>query len=337
MADEEDLQPEQGAPAPDALPPEQPPRPKARAAPLEGTSLWGDAVRRLRRNRLSTASVVALTGLFLFCFLGQYVASWLLDLDPHAQDVFLGASGPSWAHPFGTDLLGRDVLTRVMQGGRLSLLVGLSATGVSITIGVVYGAIAGYAGGRLDNLMMRIVDVMYALPYMFLVIILMVFVRAARERFELPLHLEVLLHPTLVLFVALGAVQWLTMARIVRGQVLSLKRREFVDAARTIGVDGWSMLSRHLIPNTLGPVVVYTTLTVPSVILQEAFLSFLGLGVEAPDASWGTLVDAGRRSMAVYPWLLVFPASFLAVTIFCLNALGDGLRDALDPQMRTKR
>jgi oligopeptide transport system permease protein len=260
----------------------------------------------------------------------------LLGVDPHAQDVMLGATGPSWSHPFGTDLLGRDMLVRVMQGGRLSLLVGVSATIVSITIGVLYGAVSGYAGGRVDNLMMRVVDVMYALPYMFLVIILMVLVRAVRESVVVPALLEPLLHPTLVLFLALGAVQWLTMARIVRGQVLSLKKREFVAAAQTYGTGGLAMLRRHLVPNTLGPVVVYMTLTVPSVILQEAFLSFLGLGVEAPDASWGTLVDAGRRSMAVYPWLLVFPATFLALTIFCLNALGDGLRDALDPQMRRK-
>lgn len=324
------------------LPPRVPPTisgliPAAPTTPgdeTKGTSLWQDALRRLRKNRMAMASALALLLLFLFCFVGPFPAELLLGVDPHAQDVLLGASPPSIQHPFGTDLLGRDMLARVMQGGRLSLMVGLAATFVSITIGVFYGAIAGYAGGRVDNLLMRVVDVLYALPYMFLVIILMVLVRALRERVALPDTLEWLLHPTLVLFLALGAVQWLTMARIVRGQVLSLKRREFVAAARTIGVSPWRILTRHLVPNTLGPVIVYTTLTVPSVILQEAFLSFLGLGVEAPDASWGTLVDVGRRSMAVYPWLLIFPASFLAVTIFALNALGDGLRDALDPQMR---
>jgi oligopeptide transport system permease protein len=285
---------------------------------------------------MAMGGLITLIALFLFCFPGQLVAS-AVGLDPAAQDVLLGASSPSWAHPFGTDILGRDMLTRVMQGGRLSILVGLAATLVSITIGVFYGAVAGYAGGRVDNLMMRAVDVLYALPYMFLVIILMVMVRAVREKFaDIPI-LDTLLHPTLVLFAALGAVQWLTMARIVRGQVLTLKRRNFVEAARTMGVSGFGILTRHLIPNTLGPVIVYTTLTVPSVILQEAFLSFLGLGVEAPDASWGTLVDDGRRSMAVYSWLLIFPASFLAMTIFSLNALGDGLRDALDPQARRER
>jgi oligopeptide transport system permease protein len=303
---------------------------------VEGTSLWHDAMRRLLRNKLAVASLLALSSLVLFCFGGLFVGELLVGLDPHAQDLALGASGPSLAHPFGTDILGRDLLIRVMQGGRLSQLVGLSATTISVTIGVLYGAVAGYLGGRLDNLMMRIVDVMYALPYMFLVIILMVVVRAAREELSVPPELEFLFHPTLVLFIALGAVQWLTMARIVRGQVLSLKKREFVAAARTAGVSGWGILRRHLVPNTLGPVVVYMTLTVPNIILQETFLSFLGLGVEAPDASWGTLVDDGRRSMSVYPWLLIFPASFLALTVFCLNALGDGLRDALDPQMRSK-
>lgn len=307
-----------------------------KAAPHVGTSLWQDALRRLSKNRLSVTCLLLLASLVLFCFGGHLIAELLFGLDPHAQDVMLGASGPSWRHPFGTDLLGRDMLVRVMQGGRLSIMVGVSATLVSITIGVLYGATAGYLGGRVDNLMMRVVDVMYALPYMFLVIILMVLVRAVRDSVGDAGLLAPFLHPTLVLFLALGAVQWLTMARIVRGQVLSLKRREFVAAAKTFGTSGLAMLSRHLVPNTLGPVVVYMTLTVPSVILQEAFLSFLGLGVEAPDASWGTLVDDGRRSMAVYPWLLIFPATFLAAAIFCLNALGDGLRDALDPQMRRK-
>lgn len=312
------------------------PEPVSKGTAPAGASLWQDALKRLSKNRLAMTSFIVLAALVLFCFGGQLLVEGLLGKDPHAQDLLRGATPPSWAHPFGTDLLGRDMLVRVMQGGRLSLLVGVSATFVSITIGVLYGAVSGYVGGRVDNLMMRVVDVMYALPYMFLVIILMVLVRAVRESLSVPAALEPLLHPTLVLFVALGAVQWLTMARIVRGQVLSLKRREFVAAAQTYGTSGLAMLRRHLVPNTLGPVVVYMTLTVPTVILQEAFLSFLGLGVEAPDASWGTLVDDGRRSMAVYPWLLIFPASFLAITIFCLNALGDGLRDAFDPQMRRK-
>lgn len=297
-------------------------------------NLWREALVRMRKNRLAVASLFTLIALFVFCFPGLWVLGALFDIDPFIQDVWTGPTGPTLGHPFGTDILGRDMLARVMQGGRLSLMVGLVATAVSITIGVAYGAVAGYVGGRIDNLMMRFVDVLYALPYMFLVIILMVLVRAVRTEASIPLEVRELLHPTVVLFFALGAVQWLTMARIVRGQVLSLKQREFVAAARTIGVRGPGLLWRHLVPNTLGPVVVYTTLTVPSVILQEAFLSFLGLGVEAPDASWGSLVESGKDSMVSYPWLLAFPALFLAATIFSLNALGDGLRDALDPQMR---
>lgn len=298
------------------------------------SSLTKDALRRLAKNRLSVLALGLLVFLVLFSFLGPFLMEWLFEIDPRATNLGTGASPPSSKHLFGTDLLGRDMLVRVMQGGRLSLLVGMMATVVSMTIGVFYGAIAGYVGGRVDDVMMRIVDVLYALPYMFLVIVLMVFVRAVRGQVEDHAILSVVVHPTLALFFALGAVQWLTMARIVRGQVLSLKRLEFVAAAKTMGVSGPSILLNHLVPNTLGPVVVYTTLTVPSVILQEAFLSFLGLGVEAPDASWGTLVNDGARSMVVFPWLLVFPALFLAITIFSLNALGDGLRDALDPQMR---
>jgi oligopeptide transport system permease protein len=294
--------------------------------------LWRDALRRLWRNRLALTAFSTLVFLFFASFLGPMLLAALFGVDPLAQDVERGATGPSFAHPFGTDLLGRDLLVRVLYGGRLSLLVGVVATFVSLTIGVAWGAIAGYVGGRVDNWMMRIVDVLYSLPYMFLVILMMVMVRALRTSSGVPDSLLPFLHPTLVLFFGLGAVQWLTMSRIVRGQVLSLKRREFIAAARTIGVRGPSILLRHLIPNTLGPVIVYTTLTVPSVILQEAFLSFLGLGVEAPDASWGTLVNDGARAMVVYPWLLIIPALFLASTIFCLNALGDGLRDALDPQ-----
>jgi len=294
--------------------------------------LWRDAQRRIQRNATAKLALALLGALTVVVVVGPLLLALVFDVDPRAQDVALGATSPSLAHPFGTDLLGRDLLARVLDGGRLSLLIGVVATAVSLTIGVSWGAIAGYVGGRLDNWMMRIVDVLYSLPYMFLVILLMVVVRALRTTAHAPEWLAPLLHPTLVLFFGLGAVQWLTMSRIVRGQVLSLKRREFIAAARTIGVRGPSILLRHLVPNTLGPVIVYTTLTVPSVILQEAFLSFLGLGIEAPDASWGTLVNDGARAMVVYPWLLVFPALFLAATIFCLNALGDGLRDALDPQ-----
>ncbi len=247
------------------------------------------------------------------------VAPWIPGLgDPTAQDLSLGASAPSAAHWFGTDELGRDTFARVIYGGRISLLVGLVGTLVSLVIGVGYGAIAGYRGGALDEAMMRVVDVLYSLPYIFLVILLLVFFSRS----------------ILMLFVALGLVQWLTMARIVRGQVLSLKHQTFVEAARALGARDRQIIFRHIVPNTLGPVIVYTTLTVPAIILQEAFLSFLGLGVQPPDASWGTLVSEGARLLALFPWLVVFPGIALSLTLFCFNYLGDGLRDALDPQDR---
>ncbi len=221
-------------------------------------------------------------------------------------------------HWLGTDESGRDLLTRLLYGGRISFAVGLLATLVSLVIGVTWGATAGYLGGKVDNVMMRVVDVLYGLPFMFLVILLMVvFGRDIK-----------------LLFIALGAVQWLTMSRIVRGQVLSLKRREFVEAARAIGVSGPRIVMRHLIPNALGPIIVYATLMVPAVMLEEAFLSFLGLGVQAPMASFGTLVSAGAEDMATYPWLILYPGLVLAVTLLSLNFVGDGLRDALDPQAR---
>jgi oligopeptide transport system permease protein len=238
--------------------------------------------------------------------------------DPAGQNLELGPTPPSWEHPFGTDLLGRDLLARVLHGGRISILVGLVATFVSFVVGVTYGAAAGYFGGRADHVMMRFVDVLYSLPYMFLVILLMVY-------FSRSLWM---------LFAALGLVQWLTMARIVRGQVLSLKAQEFVEAARSLGAGAGTIIFRHLVPNALGPIIVYATLTVPAVMLQEAFLSFLGLGVQPPQASWGTLVNDGAGVIAFFPWMVIFPGVALALTLFCLNFLGDGLRDALDPHLR---
>lgn len=226
-------------------------------------------------------------------------------------------------HYFGTDELGRDMLTRVVMGARVSLLVGFIATLVSFVIGVVWGATAGFLGGKVDNAMMRFVDVMYGLPFMFLVILLMVIFQ------DMPADQKLYL-----LFMALGAVQWLTMSRIVRGQVISLKSREFVEAARAIGVRKRKIIFRHLIPNALGPIIVYVTLTVPAVMLEEAFLSFLGLGVQAPYASWGSLAAEGAKAFREYPWLIVFPGSALAITLLSLNFFGDGLRDALDPQVR---
>jgi len=276
-------------------------------------SLWSDAWKRLRRNRAAVASAIVLVIVTLLAF----GSPWLPGLaDPAAQDLALGATPPSAAHWFGTDELGRDTLARVLHGGRISLLVGIVATIVSLIVGVSYGAFSGYRGGRTDDVMMRIVDIMYALPYIFLVILLLVFFSRS----------------LLMLFVALGLVQWLTMARIVRGQVLSLKEQAFIEAARALGASDWAIIFRHIVPNTLGPVIVYTTLTVPAVILQEAFLSFLGLGVQPPDASWGTLVSDGAKVLALFPWLVIFPGIALSLTLLCFNFLGDGLRDALDPQ-----
>jgi oligopeptide transport system permease protein len=287
--------------------------PSAVAAPPR--SLWSDAWLRLRRNRMA----VAAGGFLLVMSTLAALAPWLPGLaDPTLQDLKLGVTPPSLAHAFGTDELGRDLFARVLYGGRISLLVGLVGTLVSLLIGVTWGAVAGYVGGRTDDMMMRVVDVLYALPYIFLVILLLVFFSRS----------------LLMLFVALGLVQWLTMARIVRGQVLSLKHQTFVEAARALGATDRAIVFRHIVPNTLGPVIVYTTLTVPAVILQEAFLSFLGLGVQPPDASWGTLVSDGGRLLALFPWLVIFPGLAMSLTLLAFNFLGDGLRDALDPQGR---
>lgn len=279
----------------------------------EGVSLWRDAWLRLKRNRMAVAGAAIL---ILLCVLAA-LTPWIAPYDYRAQDLALGAAPPSAAHWFGTDTLGRDMLTHILWGGRISLAVGLVATGVALVIGVLYGTIAGYAGGRVDAAMMRLVDILYALPFMIFIILLMV----------------IFGRNILLLFLAIGAVEWLTMARIVRGQVQTLKQQEFIEAAVSLGLSRWTIIRRHLIPNTLGPVIVYTTLTIPSVMLLEAFLSFLGLGIQPPASSWGLLISYGAETMEEYPWLLIFPGSALALTLFALNFLGDGLRDALDPRM----
>ncbi len=279
-----------------------------------GRSLWQSAGERLRRNKAATFSLW-----LLILFVVLVVAGpWLAQHDYTQTNLSLGSTAPSLAggHWFGTDALGRDVLARTLAGGRISLLVGLVATLVSLLIGVFWGAVAGYCGGRVDALMMRFVDLLYAMPFMFFVILLMV----------------VFGRNILLIFVAIGAINWLDMARIVRGQTISLRHREFILAATLMGAGTLTIIARHVIPNLLGVVVVYVTLTIPQVMLVESFLSYLGLGVQEPLTSWGALVNQGALEMETAPWLLVFPALFLAGTLFCFNFIGDGLRDALDPK-----
>jgi oligopeptide transport system permease protein len=292
-----------------AIPAPMAARPPVARAHGPATGAW----RRLRRNRLAMLGAAVLVVMGLVAALTPWLAPY-----PYARtDLAYGARPPSWAHPLGTDQLGRDLLTRVMWGARVSLAVGVLATVVSLTIGVTYGALAGYLGGRADHWMMRVVDILYGLPFMFFVIILIVVF--GRSIFNL--------------FIALGAVQWLTTARIARGQILTLRVREFVDGARALGGGPLRVLGLHLVPNAAGPVIVYATLTVPAVMLEEAFLSFLGLGVQPPMASWGSLTAEGAAAMEPYPWLLLFPGLALTVTLLSLNFVGDGLRDALDPQV----
>ena len=291
---------------------------------IKGRSLWVDARRRLIRNRAAMASIIILALITLLALLAPFFSPFAYDEINY--DII--ACAPQWwpvetvcrapGHIFGTDGVGRDLFVRVLFGARVSLAVGLVATLVSLLIGVLYGATAGYLGGRIDGLMMRIVDVLYSLPFVFFVIILMVI-------FD---------RNFILLFVAIGAVEWLTMARIVRGQTLSIKQKEFIEAARAGGVGTLGIITRHIIPNVVGPVMVYVTLTVPGVILTESFLSFLGLGIQEPLTSWGVLISDGADQMETAPWMLLFPALLMALTLFSFNFIGDGLRDAMDPKDR---
>ncbi|MEE4109190.1 MAG: ABC transporter permease [Halieaceae bacterium] len=276
----------------------------------EGRSLWQDAWVRLRKNHLAVLGLAVLLFMIVIALLTPWIAPYAYD----AQDLDLGATPPSAAHWLGTDIFGRDLLTQIMYGGRVSLAVGFIATSVALLIGVTYGAIAGYAGGRVDAVMMRFVDILYALPFMIFIVLLMV----------------VFGRNVILLFLAIGAVEWLTMARIMRGQVQTLRQQEFVEAAVSLGLAPGTIIRRHLVPNALGPIIVYTTLTIPSVMLLEAFLSFLGLGIQPPQTSWGLLISYGAETMEEYPWLLIYPGLALTITLFSLNFLGDGLRDALD-------
>jgi oligopeptide transport system permease protein len=291
-----------------------------------GRSLWQDAWRRLLKNRLAVFGMVMVVLVVLAALVGPSLIYWATgftyDFVPPDPDL-VKSFPPSLKHPMGTDIAGRDLLARVLLGGRISLMVGIISTIVSLLIGVGYGATAGYVGGKLDEVMMRFVDILYAIPYMMIVIVLLALFGGQSPLAQL-----------FLLFIALGAVSWLTMARIVRGQVISLKNQEFVTAARAGGVSQTKIIFRHLVPNCVGPVIVYATLQVPSVMLLEAFLSFLGLGVQAPLASWGSLAADGIQTIAIFPWQLIFPGVTMAVTLFSLNFIGDGLRDALDPRMK---
>jgi len=387
---------------------------EAAAEKLKGTSLWQDAWRRLLMNKLAVLGIIVLGVMILLVTFGPLVLRWLTGVTPDhipAEKELLKSFPPSFEHPMGTDEQGRDIFARVLQGGRISLAVGLISTIVSLLVGVSYGAIAGYLGGRIDNVMMRIVDIIYAIPYILIVIVLLsvfggpntqVLVAAlpaivigllvgvvgvliavnlyrrlfgegvaadvadGAKRFTVGLLLfaavlvligiaayavvqtgfgssvatkygdavSLGMSQIFLLFFALGLVSWLTMARVVRGQILSLRNEEFVTAARASGVSTPGIIFRHLVPNALGPVIVYATLTVPSVMLSEAFLSYLGLGVQAPYASWGSLAADGIKNIAIFPWQLIFPGVTMALTLFSLNFVGDGLRDALDPQTR---
>lgn len=287
--------------------------PSADVAPdqLEpGTSLWRDAWHRLRKNRLAVAGAVVLAVIAVACIAGP----WFSPYSYNEIDLSNTFRPPNAANWLGTDQLGHDLLVRLLYGGRISLMVGLVATFVALAIGVTWGAVAGFFGGKLDTVMMRIVDILYALPFTIFVILLMVFF--GRNIF--------------LLFFAIGAVEWLTMARIVRSQILSIKKMDYIEAARALGLGRRRIIFRHMIPNILGPIIVYTTLTIPAVMLLEAFLSFLGLGVQPPMSSWGVLIKDGAEKMEEFWWLLVFPGGIFSLTLFSLNFLGDGLRDALD-------
>ncbi len=381
---------------------------------VKGTSLWRDAWRRLLKNKLAVFGMIVLAVMVVLVTIGPIILRWLTGVTPDyipADGNLIKSFPPSLEHPMGTDEQGRDLFARVLQGGRISLTVGVITTIVALLVGVSYGAIAGYLGGKIDNVMMRIVDMLYAIPYILIVIVLLsvfggpntqvligalpsilgvlivgvvgvlVAVNIFRRIFGEGLSLSIrdtllragfgILETAIViglivltayaisatglgasigtryadvvslgmsqiflLFFALGLVSWLTMARVVRGQILSLKNQEFVLAAKATGVSTFGIIFRHLVPNALGPVIVYATLTVPSVMLSEAFLSYLGLGVQAPYASWGSLAADGVKNIAIFPWQLIFPGVTMALTLFSLNFLGDGLRDALDPQTR---
>ncbi len=289
---------------------------------IKGRSLWSDARRRFFQNKAAVGGLIALTIIVLISFIGPYFAVWTneeIDWDVMGSAATLGMPSFENGHFFGTDDLGRDLYSRVLQGTRISLKVGLIGAGIAVIVGTVYGAVAGYVGGRTDQIMMRMVDILMSIPFMF-VLILMLVVFGRSET---------------MLFIGIGLLAWLDMSRIVRGQTLSLKNKEFVEAARATGVNTPTIIRRHIVPNLLGIVAVYATLLVPAMILTESFLSFLGLGVQEPSTSWGALIAEGARTMQYgVIWQLLFPLAFFVVTLFSFFFIGDGLRDALDPKDR---
>ncbi len=292
------------------------------AAEVKGRSPWADARRRFRRNKAAMFGLVILILVAAFALLGSHLATWSneeMDFSVMGQAAQLGA--PNWAngHYFGTDDLGRDIFSRTVQGTQVSLMVGLIGAGIAVVVGTLYGAVAGYAGGRTDAIMMRLVDVLLAIPYMFVLTLLLVIFGRSMS----------------MLFLGIGLISWLEMSRIVRGQTLSLKNREFIEAARATGVPSWKIILRHIVPNLLGVVAVYATLLVPLMILSESFISFLGLGVQEPLTSWGALISEGAGTMNYGTiWQLLFPLFFFCITLFAFFFVGDGLRDALDPKDR---
>ncbi|MDR7342618.1 oligopeptide ABC transporter permease OppC [Pantoea sp. FN0302] len=283
---------------------------------VEGRSLWQDARRRFIHNRAALASLFILLLIALFVIIAPWVSPFTYDDTDWA--MMSAAPDMESGHYFGTDSSGRDLLVRVAIGGRISLMVGIAAALVAVVVGTLYGTLAGYLGGKTDSVMMRLLEILNSFPFMFFVILLVTFFG----------------QNILLIFVAIGMVSWLDMARIVRGQTLSLKRKEYIEAAQVGGVSTIKIVLRHIVPNVLGVVVVYASLLVPGMILFESFLSFLGLGTQEPLSSWGALLSDGANSMEVSPWLLLYPAGFLVITLFCFNFIGDGLRDALDPKDR---
>ena len=278
----------------------------------EGRSLGRDAWERICSNRMAQIGGICFLTITLLCFIGPFFISTSFE----TTNLEAASQAPSLEHWFGTDNLGRDVFIRTLVGGRISIAVGFAATAVAVLVGVTYGMFAGYIGGKVEAVMMRFVDALYALPFTIIVILLTVYLDRS----------------IVLIFMAIGAVEWLTMARIVRGQTKALRKQAFVDAAIAYGSPLRQILGRHILPNLTGPVIVYTTLTIPAVILLESIISFLGLGVQPPMSSWGVLINEGAEKIDIYPWMLIFPALFFSLTIFSLNFIGDGLRDALDPR-----